>query len=174
MDQLGSAQLSVVVSSIYWTLLSLSPTLILQSIPHPNLANSVPFQLPLSVDLALHASPVLTLVIDFVLFETKYGNDTLSIAPLVLSTFAIWYGSWVEHCAKNNNGTCMFSQFKLANALTLKLCSSPFTVPYPFLEKSSLNHRLMIYTGAAVLGYSAFLTINGLHGWIRRICRRVL
>jgi len=141
--------LSVVVSSIYWTLLLFLPAALLQRIPHSGPDNSVPLlsRLPLSADLALHASPVLALLMDFILFETKYSRNTLVNAPFVISIFAIWYSSWVEHCAKGNNDI----------------------FPYPFLTDNSWKYRLMIYIGATLLGCSAFWTINRFHGLITRI-----
>jgi hypothetical protein len=54
--------------------------------------------------------------------------------------------------------------FNVFNCVPLSL-----TVPYPFLTENSLKHRLMIYAGAACLGYTAFWTINRIHGRIRRI-----
>ncbi|KAF8231263.1 hypothetical protein L208DRAFT_71323 [Tricholoma matsutake] len=139
--------LSVVVSSIYWTLILFCPTAVLLRTPHPTLDDSVLYQPPLSVDLAIHACPVLALLTDFLLFETTYDRKAMANAPYVISLFAVWYGTWVEHCAKNNNDI----------------------FPYPFLTENSLKHRLMIYIGAALLGYTAFWTINTFHGRSRRI-----
>jgi len=137
--------LSVVVSSIYWTLLIFFPAAILRRIPNSSLGDAVP-RLPLSIDLALHASPSFVLLVDFLLFETKYSKRMLANTPYIVSIFAIWYGSWVERCARGNNGI----------------------FPYPFLTDNPFKYRLVIYTGAAVLGYTAFWTINRLHGHVRR------
>jgi FAR-17a/AIG1-like protein len=103
----------VVVSSIYWSLILFWPAGILLRIPNSNVDNAALFRLTLPVDLALHASPVLALVTDFVLFETRYGVNAVASAPYIISLFAIWYGSWVEHCARGNNDICMFRWFKI-------------------------------------------------------------
>jgi hypothetical protein len=62
--------------------------------------------MPLSVDLALHAAPGLALFTDFMFLESKFSkNEVRYGAPLVVSLAAVWYASWVEHCA-SFNGTC--------------------------------------------------------------------
>lgn len=163
------SQLSVVVSSIYWTLILFCPTAVLLRTPHPTLDDSVLYQPPLSVDLAIHACPVLALLTDFLLFETTYDRKAMANAPYVISLFAVWYGTWVEHCAKNNNDICMFTWLGSIDACVDFDMFFALTVPYPFLTENSLKHRLMIYIGAALLGYTAFWTINTFHGRSRRI-----
>lgn len=65
------------------------------------------FQLPLSIDLALHAAPAVFLMFDFLLFEKKYDKREANvIAPVAASLFGLWYCSWVEHCGKHNDGIC--------------------------------------------------------------------
>jgi hypothetical protein len=154
---------------IYWTLIVFFPAVILQPIPHSSLGDTVAFRLPLSIDLALHAAPAFTLLTDFVLFETKYSKRALANTPFIISMFAIWYASWVERCARGNNGICVFtrSRFGRCTSLIFNCALSP-TVPYPFLTDNPFKYRLVIYTGTAVLAYSAFWTINRLHGQVRR------
>ena len=63
-------------------------------------------RIPLSVDLALHATPSLAMLADFFLFESKYKWKDVQVgAPITTAAFALWYGFWVEHCGKIN-GVC--------------------------------------------------------------------
>ena len=88
----------MVISLVYWTLILLLPSLIVLSDD---------LRLPLSIDLALHASPASALLVDFFIFDTKYEERELKYCvPFAATVFAVWYGLWVEHCAKNNNGIC--------------------------------------------------------------------
>jgi hypothetical protein len=104
-------QLAVVISSIYWTLLLVFPSLIIAKDPRvaePSVSGEAPpeIRLPLKHDLALHAVPGLSLLLDFILFEQPYTGKIVTLgAPLVCLAYAVGYGSWVEYCA-TFNGTC--------------------------------------------------------------------
>jgi len=125
--------LAVVISLVYWTLILLLPGLI---VPSDDL------RLPLFIDLALHASPASALLVDFLIFDTKYEERELKYrVPFAAIVFAVWYGLWVEHCAKNNNGI----------------------FPYPFLTENPLEIRIVIYIVAALVAIMSFRLINSLH-----------
>lgn len=106
-------QLAVVISSIYWTLLMLLPALILppqHDYPtgEPSSANQtlMLFRIPLSLDLTLHASPVLSLLIDFFFLERRYSQQSVgTTAPLISILYGIGYACFVEYCA-SYNGNC--------------------------------------------------------------------
>jgi hypothetical protein len=116
-------QLAVTISSIYWTLLSIAPSLIL---PPPNESTSgepsaaidpdasdidphLLFRIPFSLDLTLHASPVIALLIDFYLLEDKFPRRAIRrTAPLLALAYGIAYGCFVEYCAASN-GRCKSS-----------------------------------------------------------------
>lgn len=136
--------LAFVISSIYWTLLLFFPSLILQKMSTEQEPSSEAepelLRIPLKVDLALHASPLISLLIDFFAFESKYSaKQVISVAPLVVLLSTIWYASWVEYCASFNS-----------------------SFPYPFLTENDLNGRLIIYVSAAALAYSCFCSFNSL------------
>lgn len=58
------------------------------------------------MDLALHAAPAISLLLDFFLFEKKYSKNQASYGGFVVASLAgTGYGWWVEYCAKHN-GTC--------------------------------------------------------------------
>jgi hypothetical protein len=59
--------------------------------------------IPLSMDLALHAVPALSLLLDFFAFEMPYFD--LGAAVKLMVAFTLWYSTWVEYCGANN-GTC--------------------------------------------------------------------
>ncbi|KAL4253887.1 hypothetical protein ABKN59_004196 [Abortiporus biennis] len=138
--------LAVVISTIYWTLLLLFPHHILReegptSEPSSSSAASQLARIPISIDLALHAVPALSLLIDFFLFEKKYKKSTAIYGALTMAAaYAVGYGLWVEECAKANG-----------------------IFPYPFLTVNPLNVRIGIYAGAAMLAFVSFQTMNNLH-----------
>ena len=81
----------------------LCPRLIIQA---PHESEISPFFIPLSIDLALHATPALSILADFFLFESKYQPEDVQVgAPITAAAFTLWYGVWVEHCGKMN-GVC--------------------------------------------------------------------
>lgn len=62
--------------------------------------------LPLDVDLALHATPAITLLLEFFLVERKYSPfDASRVAPFLALAYGTYYSLWVEYTS-NINGTC--------------------------------------------------------------------
>jgi hypothetical protein len=54
----------------------------------------------------MHIAPLVSLVADFMFLERKYTkNEVRYGAALVIALSAMWYSSWVEHCAQYN-GVC--------------------------------------------------------------------
>ena len=100
-------QVAVVVTSIYWSLLYLFPHLILiPELGDPSSAPPVLARLPFRVDLAMHITPLFSLVTDFMFLEHKYTKKEARYgAALVIALSTIWYSSWVEYCARYN-GFC--------------------------------------------------------------------
>lgn len=106
----------MVISTIYWTLLLAFPQLILRkeeifetafesepssSAEAPHLA-----RIPVKMDLALHAVPAISLLLDFFLFERKYTTKQATYGGFVVAAASgFWYAWWVEECAKYN-GIC--------------------------------------------------------------------
>ncbi|TDL27363.1 hypothetical protein BD410DRAFT_782456 [Rickenella mellea] len=137
--------LAVVISTIYWTLITLLPSLILQADQTQSEPTSAApelslMRIPLRVDLALHATPALTLLANFFLFETRYSiAETKYPAAIVTTLYGIFYALWVEYCAKHNGH-----------------------FPYPFLEHP-LRGRLLVYSGASLLALLSFRAINSMH-----------
>jgi len=138
--------MSVVVTSIYWTLLLWFPTLILQADPSktvPTSSTEVPslMRLPLRMDLALHAVPGVSLLLDFIFFERKYGEKEARYgATLMAALTGTVYGSLVEYFAKFNG-----------------------SFPYPFLTENPFEIRVAIYFGATTFALVSFWIINALH-----------
>jgi len=143
-----------VISSIYWTLLSFAPFLILppenqnttgepSSAIDPDATDIDPlllFRIPFSLDLTLHASPVLALLIDFFLLEEKFPHRAVRrTAPLLALLYGIGYGIFVEYCAAANG-----------------------RFPYPFLDVPLLG-RLAIYGGAIMVALFSMRGLNSLH-----------
>jgi len=133
-----SLPLSFVISSIYWSLILLLPQLIL---PPPSTPGAIQTGLPLPLDLALHASPLFTLLIDFFVFESKFSKTYVHrVAPAAVVVFTVWYASFVEYCATFNG-----------------------FFPYPFLTHSSFPGRVLIYTTTAGIALGCLRTLNALH-----------
>lgn len=94
------------ISAIYWTLLLSFPHLIAR--PVSSSPGAALLRLPLTTDLALHASPLVTLLIDFFAFESKFSETHVRrVAPAVIVAFAVWYALFVEYCSTFNDG-CEF------------------------------------------------------------------
>lgn len=103
-----SLQLAFVISSIYWPLMLFFPHLIMRSMDEQPLPGALPqlMRLPLATDLALHALPLFTLLIDFFVFQPKFSKIHVhKVAPIALVVFTVWYVSFVEYCAAFN-GSC--------------------------------------------------------------------
>jgi len=136
--------LAVVITTIYWSLLLLCPSLILQKDePKPSSSSeaSTLSRIPLEMDLALHAAPAITLLLDFYLFERRYSTKQAIFGGLLVATIAgIWYASWVEYCASYNG-----------------------VFPYPFLTFNPFNIRAVIYGSAMSFAYVCFLGLNAAH-----------
>ncbi|KZS99066.1 hypothetical protein SISNIDRAFT_480648 [Sistotremastrum niveocremeum HHB9708] len=140
-----SLPLAMVISSIYWGLLLTFPSLILPPLPssEPSSSSAAPAlaRIPLSLDLALHASPALSLVAEFFLMESKYSrHDVVYKAPIMACLFGLWYSNWVEYCAKYNG-----------------------VFPYPFLTDNSLPGRIAIYVATTIIALTSFRGLNAIH-----------
>ncbi|KAL7283526.1 hypothetical protein ACG7TL_002960 [Trametes sanguinea] len=87
---------AIVVSVVYWGLLLFMPNMILMSDPEtttPTSSSRVPRpeQLPLQVDLAIHAVPAISMFVDFYFFESRYSKAASRWGVLVLSAVcSIW------------------------------------------------------------------------------------
>ncbi|KIJ69002.1 hypothetical protein HYDPIDRAFT_172501 [Hydnomerulius pinastri MD-312] len=139
--------LAFVVSSIYWSLFLFFPTLILrpeepkESEPTSSSAAPKLMRIPLETDLALHATPFITLLTDFLVFERKFTKGQVSKgAPAIVFVYTIWYASLVEYCATFNGA-----------------------FPYPFLTENPFNVRVGIYTTVAGLALGCLGLLNALH-----------
>jgi len=137
--------LSIVVSAIYWSLITLAPGLIAMT-PVNDTSTGEPtsqspiFFLPLPVDVALHLSPVLSLALHFLLVEKAYNKRWQKLwAPLAAVSYAAFYASFQEWCASANG-----------------------TFSYPFLNVP-IQGRLGIYTAATLLAIGSFRVMNKVH-----------
>ena len=122
------------IESIYWTLLFLCPSLILQTDPVSEPSSpAVLTRVPLRIDLALHAVPGLTLVADFMFLEFKFSkNEARYGATFVVAMASVWYACWVEYCAIFN-GICERSLHQVCALQSLTVFSaflSSLSFPY--------------------------------------------
>ncbi|KAG8954706.1 hypothetical protein FRC04_011139 [Tulasnella sp. 424] len=139
--------LEVVVAAIYWSLIYFMPRLMVPTIQNPTTeptSASPPlpalFFIPLPIDLALHLSPVLALLLHFFVLEAKYSVRWVhQWAPVVATGFAMWYSAFAEWCALENK-----------------------TFPYPFLNVQ-LPFRLAIYATSTLIAISSFKGLNRIH-----------
>ncbi|KAI9065112.1 hypothetical protein FKP32DRAFT_1590866 [Trametes sanguinea] len=138
--------IAIVVSVVYWGLLLLMPNMILMSDPETTTPTSSsriprPEQLPLQVDLAIHAVPAISMFVDFYFFESRYSKTASRWGVLVLSAVcSIWYSTWVEYCASFNG-----------------------FFPYPFLTHNPFPIRVAIYVAATLFAAVSFMALNAAH-----------
>jgi hypothetical protein len=153
-----------VISTIYWTLLTLLPALILpprheRTMGEPGSVNEMLmlFRLPLFLDLTLHASPVLALLVDFLFLERRYSQRALTTtAPSIAILYGVGYSCFVEYCASFNGHCKGFTTETFVSGVTTWLD------PYPFLDVS-LKSRLAIYTAATMVALFSFRGLNSIH-----------
>lgn len=136
---------AAVVASVYWPLILVLPKLILTEdfTVEPTSKGDVatPFRIPLDIDLSLHGFPGPLLVLDFLLFEKKFSQETMQkYAPLLALCIGTTYAMWAEYCATKNN-----------------------YFPYPFLTFSSLPIRVVIYATCTTFSVFVFRALNWLH-----------
>ncbi len=89
-----------------------------------------PQRLPLSTDLALHAAPAISLIIDFYLLERKYPKSVSRYGSFVLAAIVgTWYACWVEYCASYNGFCASLSPLSRVQLIHMTICS-PVSVPH--------------------------------------------
>lgn len=105
-------QVAAAIATVYWSMVLFMPSLILRA-PETGewkstSASEVPdlIRIPVKLDLALHAIPGTTLVLDFFLFERKYPKGQARLGGAAVALVAgLWYSCWAEYCA-SFNGIC--------------------------------------------------------------------
>ena len=116
----------------------------------------------MELDLALHAIPGTTLVLDFFLFEEKYAKKQARLGGAAVAIAAgLWYSCWAEYCA-SFNGICESLSLVSDKSLSL-ICDALFTVPYPFLTFNPFHIRVAIYSGVTLFAYTIFQLLNWIH-----------
>ena len=107
----------MVISTIYWTLLFTLPQLILRSEDsEPSSSGAAPklSRIPVDMDVALHAVPAISLLLDFFLLERKYSRKTAVFGGFIVAAASgLWYAWWVEECAKYN-GICEYLSYLIS------------------------------------------------------------
>ncbi|EJD05827.1 uncharacterized protein FOMMEDRAFT_104101 [Fomitiporia mediterranea MF3/22] len=142
--------LSVDVALIYWISAILFPTLIIGRVPNPSLPTSINvsgdiIHVPLSLDLALHAAPILSLLGDFFLFDESYGSGEVKRGTTHLCTFSAGYAAWVEYCASYNG-----------------------VYPYPFLNGNPFAIRVIIYIAVTAIAVLSLRIVNAVHKFLNK------
>ncbi|KAI5997638.1 FAR-17a/AIG1-like protein-domain-containing protein [Pisolithus orientalis] len=138
--------LGFVVSGVYWSLRIFAPSLILPakiSSPTSSLPVEGLMKLPFLTDLTMHLAPLLSLLTDFLFFDSRFSTRQMTIAPLVMIPYAMGYAGALEYLAMQNG-----------------------SFPYPFLDASSLSTRLVIYVGASYMGLGCLSFLNFLHTFL--------
>lgn len=74
------------------------------------------------MDVALHAVPAISLLLDFFLLERKYSRKTAVFGGFIVAAASgLWYAWWVEECAKYN-GICEYPKLPAFLRHTLTKC----------------------------------------------------
>lgn len=125
-----SVPLEGLISVLYWGLRAYDPKLLVP--PDPR------YQIPLVMDLSLHALPAFLLWIDFLFLSPPFSATSRPILLSGLLTTA--YAYWMERCAQINGN-----------------------FPYPFLGDMQPLHRAVFYSACAVVNVMLFKIANGIH-----------
>jgi hypothetical protein len=97
---------------LYYPILLTRPELVLPHAEKSAAAASVPRLLyrPLPVDFAIHAVPALSVLLDFLVFGTKFMRREVEVeASAYVFAFANWYACFLEWTA-SHNGDCEFPE----------------------------------------------------------------
>ncbi|KAE8211492.1 hypothetical protein CF327_g4750 [Tilletia walkeri] len=133
------------ISALYWSLLSISPDLLIMpsKIEDPNnpgafILHSI--RLPMFLDLRLHAFPGVLMLIDYYAFSPAFSKATH--AAIVGGVPTVLYISWATLCAQMNG-----------------------KYPYPLLTEASIPLRAAIYSGslAVMVGLTVFFRSTHVH-----------
>lgn len=85
-------------------------------------------RIPLKTDLALHAVPAISLLVDFFFVERRYSHRQAVWGGIAMTVLACsTYAPWIEYCSKFN-GSCK-SQVTL-HAFLLIRNRSPVSLPH--------------------------------------------
>lgn len=155
---LTCSQLNVSVSAIYWSLIIFFPQLILgqnpvgsteEAIAGAAASGVIPFFIPLKYDLALHLLPAIAILADFIFFEKQFPSVWCKRVPATMGVYGLFYSSWVEFCAKQNDGWCKFA---FSTIPLVHGSSFPSSIPFP--------HRSNVRSACGHLFRSCYLWIR--------------
>lgn len=128
--------LETIVAGIYWPLRLFFLHLLLKDVSK--------FKLPLSTDLCIHLMPVVSLLIDYLVFMPKWTirNETALILVIFLTT-----GYW---------------------ALLRRLVDieSGAQYPYAFLDVGSEEKRALVFAVVGAVAFSQFIFMKKVYDWI--------
>ncbi|KAI0736998.1 FAR-17a/AIG1-like protein [Fomitopsis betulina] len=142
--------IATIVTTVYWTLLIFWTEMILAARPiagdssgalEPSSSELAILRIPLKTDLALHAVPAISLLVDFFFVERRYSHRQAVWGGIAMTVLACsTYAPWIEYCSKFNG-----------------------SFPYPFLTDSPFDIRVMIYVGLSTFALVTFWVLNALH-----------
>ncbi|KAK0554487.1 hypothetical protein OC846_001273 [Tilletia horrida] len=134
------------IAALYWTLLSISPDLLIMPVKKEDPLNPGVFiehsvRLPLWLDLRLHAFPGVLMLIDYYAFSPSWSKNTHALFVGGLPTLI--YVSWATVCAHFNGH-----------------------YPYPLLTEASPTGRVGIYAGSLAVMISLTVFFRESHVWL--------
>lgn len=134
---------------MYWSLILFYPSMIvmadLEAEPSSSDSSPIVFRLPLAADLALHACPVLSLTVNFFVFEQQYSKrEIFHTGSYVVALAGVWYSCWVEWCASRNGYCASRLTSKLAHAY---LSISPISLPEQHAANQVIDLRVIVVRG---------------------------
>lgn len=102
------------------------------------------FHLPLLTDLSIHFMPVISLLIDYLIFMPRWKIKNHTAAILVVNlTVMYWY--LLEYLVDIENGA---------------------KYPYAFMDVDSVYHRMIIFSVIALIAFLQFLFLRKVYDWI--------
>lgn len=115
--------------------------------------------LPLHVDFGLHGAPAILLLIDFLCFSSNWTLNPL-MTLILYANLGLGYWYVLFNCRTKHPSwvTNYFSRVWVHKTYAMN-----GYFPYPLLEIVSVQQRLLIFTIAILLMFSAFLTLRKIH-----------
>ncbi|KAI3403298.1 hypothetical protein KGF56_003886 [Candida oxycetoniae] len=128
--------LELIVAGIYWPLRVFFLHLLTK--------DPSKFQVPLLTDLSIHLMPVVSLLVDYLVFMPKWtiSNNTALSFMVVLTVF---YWFLLESLIDKENGG---------------------SYPYQFMDVEKDFHRVLIFAIVAFVAYFQFLTMKRVYDWV--------
>lgn len=140
------APLEVTVTILYWGIVAMGRSLIVQA----------GFKLPLLLNLGFHLAPAIFQSLDYILFSPPWTLSTSGLAALS-AAFAYGYRCWADYCHSRNRCIVRLLLVLISGA---KLTWSFWRYPYPLLEVLNTPQQLLLHSLTGMLVFASSCILN--------------